>query len=275
MKKQCKNKGFTRVGLLRACLFLGATIALIAGGKALLNAAYVPVIVMYHSVGEEGKTLKGYGGKLNVKGETFAKQMKFLHEKSYRVIPLEDFIEMVKKGERIQRKTVAITFDDGLRNNFLHAYPVLKKYGFPATIFVATDLVGKKDFLTWDEIKIMQKNGISMGSHTLSHAWLPDLDKENLQMELTGSRKILEEKTGQKVKTLSYPLGAFNRDVKKAAREAGYIGAVATNPGKKYPNNDPYALKRIRISMSSDNLAVFWVETSGYYTFIKEMRDSD
>ncbi|MBN1353531.1 MAG: polysaccharide deacetylase, partial [Candidatus Omnitrophica bacterium] len=67
----------------------------------------------------------------------------------------------------------------------------------------------------------------------------------------------------------------FNDKVKELAREAGYIGAVSTNPGKSYPSDDPYALKRIRISMSSDNPITFLIETSGYYTFIKEIRDED
>jgi len=63
--------------------------------------------------------------------------------------------------------------------------------------------------------------------------------------------------------------------VRAIAREAGYIGAVATNPGRKSPKDDIFALKRVRISMTSDNLLVFRIETSGYYTFIKEVRDED
>ncbi len=256
-------------------LTTAVTVFIVAVG-IFLHVAYVPVIIMYHSVDSEAKaTLDGYGSKLNVLPATFEKQMKFLKKRNYNVIPLEEFIERVRSGKRIPYKTLAITFDDGLKNNFTNAYPVLRKYNFPATIFVATDFIGKENFLSADDIKTLQKNNISIGSHTVSHSWLPSLDESAIKKELFESKKILEGITNSPVRTLSYPLGAFDRRVEKIAEEAGYIGAVTTNPGKRFPCNDPYALKRIRISMTSDNLLTFWIETSGYYTFIKEHRDED
>ena len=254
-------------------VLIAATVIFLSGAKLFLDRIYVPVILMYHSVGEKATALDGYGPKLSVSRDAFRKQMKFLRDRNYKVIPLEEFIERIKAGKKIPSRTVAITFDDGLKNNFTDAYPILKEYSLPATIFVITDSVGKEKFLTWSDMITMQENNISMGSHTASHAWLPDLDEMGLFAELLGSRGTLEERTGKKVKTLSYPLGGFNDKVKEAARKLGYIGAVATNPGPAYPDGDPYALKRIRISMTSDNLFIFWIETSGYYTFIKEIRD--
>ncbi|MCQ9206996.1 MAG: polysaccharide deacetylase family protein [Omnitrophica bacterium] len=254
-------------------LIILLSVIIVFFGKLFLDAIYVPVILMYHSVRGGEKLLEGYDQKLVVDLETFQRQMKFLRDWNYKVIPLADFMEMVKAGERIPRKTVAITFDDGFRDNYLYAYPVLKEYGFPATIFVLINLIGKRNFLTWEDIRRMEKDIISIGSHTLSHAWLPDLDENSLRRELLESKRILERNTGQKVVSLSYPLGAFNERVKSLARESGYIGAVATNPGRKKSKDDPYALKRIRISMSSENMFAFWGETSGYYTFIKEIRD--
>ena len=254
-------------------VLVAAGIIFFSGTKLFLDRIYVPVILMYHSVGEKTTALDGYGPKLSVSRDAFQKQMRFLSEWGYRVISLEEFIERIKAGKKIPARTVAITFDDGLKNNFTDAYPILKEYGFPATIFVITDSVEKEKFLTWNDISIMQENNISMGSHTASHAWLPDLDEMGLFAELLGSKAMLENRTGKSVKTLSYPLGGFNDKVKDAARKLGYIGAVATNPGPAYPARDPYALKRIRISMTSNNLFSFWIETSGYYTFIKEIRD--
>jgi peptidoglycan/xylan/chitin deacetylase (PgdA/CDA1 family) len=262
-----------RFSLIGAAVLLA--VALAWGALTFAGAVYVPVVMMYHSVGAEGATLDGYGAKLNVTPEAFARQMQFLHEHGYTVLPLESFIERIKRKERIPHKTVAITFDDGLKNNFQNAYPVLKKYRFPATIFVATDFVGKKRFLTRDDIRIMRENGISIGSHTVSHVWLPSLTEEGIRSELVRSREILEKMTGERIAVLSYPLGAFDGRVRSIAEEVGYTGAVSTNPGPDYPDRDPYALKRIRISMTSDNLFVFWIETSGYYTFIKEMRDEE
>ncbi|OGW75261.1 MAG: hypothetical protein A2Z72_00835 [Omnitrophica bacterium RBG_13_46_9] len=268
--KQSRNKSFLALAIIMSVL------ALLCAGKLFLDAVYVPAILMYHSIGEEdAAALDGYGSKLNVRPETFSKQMKFLKDKGYKIISLDELIRRVDKGEKVPHKTAAITFDDGLRNNFINAYPVLKKYGFPATIFVATDFVGKENFLTWDDIRTMQKGNISIGNHTVSHRWLPSLDDDSLRRELVDSKEILERMISGRVKVLSYPLGGFDERARALAKDAGYIGAVATNPGWGYPKNDIYALKRVRISMTSDNLFVFWVETSGYYTFIKEIRDED
>lgn len=263
MKRRLKGKAY---------FFLALGLVIIGLGMGLfIHFAYVPVILMYHSVGPAD----GYDAKLNISPEVFAKQMKFLRDHKYNVIPLSDFIKKIKNGERVPHKTVAITFDDGLRNNFLMAYPALKKHGLSATIFVIADFVGKEGFLTWDDIVTMQQNNIDIGSHTKSHRWLPDLSEPEMQDELLGSKYILEKNTGCKIEILSYPLGGFNRKIQETAASAGYTGAVATNPGRKHPKNDSYALKRIRISMSTENLFAFWGETCGYYTFIKEIRDSD
>jgi len=269
IKKHARNKK------LIGAIVAAGLIAFFLAGKLFLDAIYVPVILMYHSVDRECTSLDGYDRKLNVLPGAFAKQMKFLSDHKYKVIPLVEFIRRIKRGERIPHKTVAITFDDGVKNNFFYAYPALRRYNLPATIFVVPDFVGGEDFLDWNEIKIMQENGISIGSHTTSHSWLPSLSEAQVRKEFVDSKKILESRTGHKIETLSYPLGGFNKKVEKIAEEAGYIGAVATNPGRKQSSRDPYALKRIRISMTSNNLLVFRIETSGYYTFIKEHRDED
>ncbi len=248
---------------------------LFAAGKFFLDSVYVPAILMYHSVCPARETPRGYRSKLNVLPAAFERQMKFLHDNNYKVIGLADFVERIKKGEKIPHKTVAITFDDGLKNNFLYAYPVLKKYNFPAIMFVPSGAVGKEGYMNWDDIRAMRKNNISIGSHTVTQSWLPSLNEKGIREELAGSKNAIERATGKPVKILSYPVGAFDERVKKIAKETGYTGAVATNPGKKYSAADSYALKRIRISMTSNNMLVFWIETSGYYTFIKEHRDED
>ena len=237
---------------------------------AFMKAAYVVPVLMYHSI-EKDITKKS---RLDVSPESFARQMEFLYKHHYNVVGLEKIIEYIEKKERIPAKTVAITFDDGFYNNYEHAYPVLKKYRLPATIFIITERIGKPGWLGWHELKEMSDSGIiSIGSHTVIHKWLPTLDKEALKKELSGSKITLEEGLGKKVNLLCYPMGGVNEDVEKAARDAGYAGAVGTHPRRFKPNDDPYAIKRLRISDTSDNILVFWAETSGYYTWIKEHRD--
>lgn len=238
------------------------------GVRLFMTLAYVPPILMYHSIDENEELTK-----LSLCPLGFAKQMEFLYANKYNVVSLEDMARRIKEKKKIPFKTVTITFDDGYENNYLCAYPVLKKYNFPATIFIITNNVGKKGYLTWDEIREMRKNNITIGSHTQSHAWLPDLDADTLKEEVFGSKKILEEKTGHKIGVISYPIGAYDERVKAVVKDAGYLAACATNPGPGKRWDDVYALKRVRISRTSKNLLVFFIESSGYYTFVKETRD--
>ena len=151
---------------------------------------------------------------------------------------------------------------------------MLKKHKIPATIFVIVNKIGTPGYLSWKEVKEMSDSGIiTIGSHTMSHLWLPAMGTKQLAYELRNSKEALEKALGRKVDTLCYPIGAHDERVERAASDAGYTCAVATNPGRRAPANDIYAIKRIKISRTSDNLFVFWLETSGYYTWLKEQRD--
>lgn len=233
-----------------------------------LPSKYVLPILMYHRIDENAALTK-----LSVSPPSFARQMDFLFRHNYNVVSLEKAVRLIKSG-KIPYKTLAITFDDGYENNFTHAYRVLKQYDFPATIFVITDSVGKENFLSWTQMKtVLNTSRINIGSHTRTHAWLPGLDEEELRKEIIGSKRILEEKLQQEIKFICYPLGGVDEEVKRVVRQAGYYGGCATNSGKNSPASDVYALKRVRISRTSDNLLTFWIETSGFYTWIKEIRD--
>lgn len=235
----------------------------------LCKAAYVVPVLMYHSIDHNDKVTK-----LSVSPESFARQMEFLHKRKYNVVTLDKIVSYLDKKEKIPPHTLAITLDDGYDNNYKYAYPVLKKYNIPAAIFIIVSKVGKSGYLTWDEIKEMSDSGIiTIGSHTMNHLWLPDVAPKVLESEIRQSKKILEEKIGKSVRYFCYPIGAHDQKVKDAVRDAGYSCAVGTNPGKFKSSNDIYAIKRIKISRTSDNLFVFWFETSGIYTWVKEYND--
>jgi peptidoglycan/xylan/chitin deacetylase (PgdA/CDA1 family) len=253
--------------LLMASILLIAVLA--ARTVIFSKTAYIVPVLMYHSIDNNDKVTK-----LSVSPESFARQMKFLHERHYNVVGLDKVVEYMQKKEKAPPRTVAITFDDGLYNNYQNAYPVLKKYGIPATIFVIIKKIGEPGYVGWKEIKEMSDSGvITIGSHTVSHLWLPAMGSKQLSYELKTSKEALENGTGKKVDIMCYPIGAHNERVERFTKEAGYACAVATNPGHSASSDDIYAIKRIKISRTSDNLFVFWAETSGYYTWIKEHRD--
>lgn len=257
-----------RLRILIIVLVLAASAFL--GLSLFLKQIYVLPVLMYHSIDYNDKE-----SKLSVSPEAFERQMEFLYRNNYNVVGPDKVIKYLKGEEKVPPRTVAITFDDGFRNNYEYAYPVLKKYGLPATIFIIIKQVGQPGWLNWEEIREMSDSGIiTIGSHTVSHAWLPDASDDQLRKELVDSKRILEEKIAKRVDYLCYSLGAHDDRVKRAASEAGYKGAFGTNPGPKAPSRDIYAIKRLRISRTSKNLFVFWIESGGYYTWIKENRDA-
>ncbi len=163
-----------------------------------MKSAYVVPVLMYHAIDHNDKATK-----LSVSPESFEAQMKFLHKNRYNVVTLDRLISYIRNKEKIPSKTLAITFDDGYYNNYQYAYPVLKKYNIPATIFIIVGRVGQSGYVGWKEIKEMSDSGvITIGSHTLSHKWLPSLGTRDLRNELASSKATLEEKTGKPVSAL-------------------------------------------------------------------------
>jgi len=250
-------------------VLLIAFICLSVAGGIFLKNAYVLPVIMYHYIDDQSAKTK-----LSVSPEDFAAQMKFLHDHHYNVVGPNKVVDYIEKKEKIPPKTVAITFDDGTYNLYQDAYPVLKKYSLPATIFVITDKIGQPGWLGWKEIYEMSNSGlITIGSHTKSHLWLPTMGSVKLRDELADSKRILEKWLRKDVDYFCYPIGAFDERVQKFVKEAGYRAAFGTNPGRFKPNDDIYAIKRVRISRTSRNPVVMAIETSGYYTWIKEHRD--
>lgn len=243
----------------------------------ILVCHYTPPILMYHYINDEEPSRS----KLGVSVKSFERQMRFLKEHKYNVISLEEFVTLIKNGRRLPLKTVIITFDDGYLDNYTNAYPILKKYNLPATMFVVIHRIGRHmgndDYMSWQQIEELSNSGlITIGSHSINHPNLSEVASEgNLKYEIFESKRILEERLKRKVNFFSYPFGGMNTKARELVILAGYTASVATNLSKYYSHNDIYALKRLRISENCKNLFVFWVETSGLYTYIKEHRDDD
>jgi peptidoglycan/xylan/chitin deacetylase (PgdA/CDA1 family) len=255
----------------RLIIVFGIIFVLLFSLVNFISRQYVVPILMYHSVAINPAP----ENRLAVSVASFERQMNFLKRHHYNVMPLETIAALLKSKKKIPPKTVAITFDDGYKNVYTYAFPILKKYNLPATLFIIVNEVGRPqaDRLSWDEIKDMRNSGIiSFGSHGLDGEPLVNLKSEEVKKQIFDSKKILEKKLDCNLNAFSYGEGMFNNLIKQLVINAGYKLAVATKPGKKFPNDDVFALKRLRISSTSDNLLVFWIETSGYYTFIREGR---
>lgn len=254
-----------KIVITAVCILMAAGLALAA--YIHVQTAYVVPILMYHSIDHNSKN-----SKLSVSPESFARQMEFLHKNNYNVISLEKAVPYIARKARPPAKTIAVTFDDGFENNYTEAYPILKKYNIPATMFVIVNRVGSPGFVTWEQVKEMSNSGlITVGSHTKVHFWLLGMDKRFLDDEIIGSKNILEEKLGRNVNTFCYPMGSFDKDSKKAVEDAGYVCAVSTSPSGA-SLGDAYAIRRVKISRTSDNILIFWGNITRLYTWFKSCR---
>ena len=244
-------------------------IILLAGGYYFfwIYPQYSVPILMYHSFGKASQR-----DLLSVSSEHFEMQMSYLKKNRYHVISFDEFVDGFKTGKKFPHNTVVITIDDGYQNNYTIAYPILKKYNFPATIFLITNLMDKNDaFLTWDEIREMLKNGITFGGHTKSHFYLPAVDNKNtLWDEIMGSKKMIEDHIGAPVKYFAYPFGGFTDEIEKFVEEAGYRAATATNRGYDILNQrNLYELDRVSVRNWKAG-GTFQNAVSGYYYVFKK-----
>jgi len=201
-------------------------------------------------------------------------QMKYIKDKSYNVISLDELVEGIKVGRKFKHNTVVITSDDGYENNYTYAYPILKKYGYPATIFLIANLIGKnEDFLNWDEVGEMAKNNISFGGHTKNHVYLPSIEKEDILWdEIAGCKELIEKHMGSRIDYFCYPTGGFTEKIKIIVKKAGYKGACTTNRGFDILNKkDIYELDRIAVRNLNPYTSLrFRIKLSGYYNVFRK-----
>jgi len=251
-------------------LVVGLTIGCL-GFTFWLRDRYVVPILTYHHVGIPSVSKH----RLNtVTALSFKHQMSFLKRHGFQVVSFEDFVEGAKEGRSFNRNTVVLQFDDGYEDNYTYAFPILKKHGFPATVFLVSDKVGTPGFLTWDQIKEMEKYNFVVGAHTRHHVYLPGVSEAQAQDEIAGSKKTIEDHLGHKIDYFCYPSGGFTEEIKNFVQDAGYKAAVTTNRGKNLFNQDLYALKRIRMSTGDDRYSglVLWFKLSGYYNLFRHSK---
>lgn len=203
------------------------------------------VILMYHSISEA----KHFAA---VTPENFEKQMEALKDDGFNVVSLDRLAEYRKNGT-IPRKTVCLTFDDGYRDNYTVAFPILKRIGFPATVFVITGAIGGTwetrgeifDMLSQKEIEDLSASGlIAIEPHTVSHPKLHRVDAEQAEEEIRISKTRLESLTGRPCVHFAYPRGRHNDIAEAAAARAGIEYAYTVREGFARPEDDDFTLHR-------------------------------
>jgi len=213
-------------------------------------------ILMYHRVSETDNPVER---RYCCPPKSFRRQMHLLRLLGYCPIALDDFIEYTAGKKSLNPKSLVITLDDGYKDTYTHAYPILKEYGFPATVFLISNLIGRtnewaqergfprRDLLDWPQIREMATDGVFFGSHTLSHVPLTEVSRETMIREIRDSKKALEETLGKPVNFFAYPYGKLNQEVKSVVLQTGFRAACSADPGFNRKGTDPHILRRIDI----------------------------
>lgn len=229
-----------------------------------------PRILMYHMIRNAipGKKFNS----LRVSPKNFERQIRYLYENGWHSYMMS---ELVAQKDHLPKKSVVITFDDGYQDNLLNALPILKKYGFKATIYLVNDRhdrdwsgyrkaknegAGLKDEpkLSDDEVRELLDSGlIEIGAHTLTHANLKNLDKTGSHREICSSKEQIEEKFQTSCRSFAYPFGLYEAKDEKIVAACGYSNAVTTEVGiADLQTCDPFKIPRVTIS-GKDNFFAF------------------
>jgi len=239
------------------------------------GANRIPILT-YHSISEN---LFGYSSpyyQINTSPAVFSEQMHWLRNAGYCTLNLPEALAGLDSGKDLS-KAFVITFDDGYRDFYTVAMDVIRQCGFTATIFLATDRIGKTPaciegahYLTWNEVRELHAEGIQFGSHTVTHPDLRSLDPSSLDYELGDSKEIIEQNIGESVDAFSYPFGFpeedanFARFLEDLLKNLGFECGVSTILGRAHKNSNRFFLPRLPMNTWDDRMLLQAKIEGGY-----------
>ncbi len=195
---------------------------------------------------------------LSMPPKLFDEQMNYLVTHGYVSITPDELYSGLTGEMELPPKPVLITFDDGYADNYTNAFPILQAYGMRATIFVIPAFVGKKNYLTWEQLREMELGGVTVESHTLNHRKLEELPDDEIRSELLNSKLVLEENLGHAVEFLAYPTGTYNLHIASIAKDVGYKGAFTIKYGNVDLGSNLFALARVPIFQTAATMKDFY-----------------
>jgi peptidoglycan/xylan/chitin deacetylase (PgdA/CDA1 family) len=226
---------------IKKCSFTTESILTKFDGAKVTNSDTGIPILCYHDVNPTK------GNNLLLNPDKFRQQMKYLKDSGYFTLTLDELYEYLRENASIPSKSIVLTFDDGYIGNYTYAFPILKEFGFTATIFMISECVDKDSYLTSSQIKELSEYGIDIESHTTDHS---DLTKFSLSKQIDimkESKHSLEMLLNKPIDYIAYPYGKLNDNSKKAAAAAGYKMAFNVQGALTDKKDNIYNLDRFYI----------------------------
>jgi peptidoglycan/xylan/chitin deacetylase (PgdA/CDA1 family) len=204
------------------------------------------LFLMYHELEVPGRPLcreeKGYV-RYVIPAATFRRQLEQLRGLRLRGVSVGEALAATADPQ----PRVAVTFDDGSETDLLVAAPLLREFGFTATFYVVAGFVGRCGYLSESQLRELADAGLEVGCHSMSHAFLTDLDAAGLRVEVAEAKERLEQMLGRPVEHFSCPGGRWSPRVARAARDAGFRSVATSRIGKNAAHTDPFNLARVAV----------------------------
>lgn len=243
-------------------------------------------ILMYHSISDDtDDDLNPYFRTVTSRA-AFERQMRFLSESGYRAMTLSQAVRAMRDSSQAERKVatalrpVVITFDDGFRDVYTTAFPIMRNHGFTGTVFLSTAYINR-EFITGRrclsevEVRALAAEGMEFGSHTVTHPQLKQLARDRITHELSASKRSIEEITGSEVTLFSYPyrfpeedLG-FVQELGGLLAQTGYAAGVTTSIGRSCVDDAPLFMKRLPVN-DCDDPELFQAKLNGSYDWLNK-----
>ncbi|MCC6586643.1 MAG: polysaccharide deacetylase family protein [Bryobacterales bacterium] len=241
-------------------------------------------ILMYHSISDVERSARHPYYETATSPEVFAQHMQFLAQNNYRPLRLAEAVRYMADPGQETARPVVITFDDGYRDFYTHAFPILAEHGFTATVFLPTASIGNTtrrlhqiECLTWGEVEELHKAGIDFGSHTVTHPQLKLLDATMVESEILCSKETIDERLGGAVRSFAYPYAfpeidqPFRGLLRDVLNHAGYENGVCTIIGTAGPRSERFFLERLPMN-TYDDPALFRAKLEGAYDWLHPLQ---
>ena len=241
------------------CSVLGGLLLLLALllGYAWLHPAKGVLVLEYHHIADEPGEDEASAIRYFVPPEDFREQLDYLKAEGYETITMLDFSKAAKGKGELPPKPLIITFDDGYEDNYSTALPLLEERGMKAEVYMVTNFIGLKGYLTWEQLRDMQQRGIEIGCHTCDHLPLVGLSRAEQEAQVRLSKLLMEWNGIRTVFSFSYPNGRYNMEAAELLRESNYLTAVTGDAGLNTFQTDPMLLHRVNVPRPKFGLIEF------------------
>ena len=224
-----------------------------------VGAADHATVFIYHRFGDARYP------STNTSLAEFRAHLETLRKGGYNVLPLSDIVGHLRNGTPLPERCVAITVDDAFRSFLKGGMPLLREYGYPATLFVNSGEMDGPDYLNWADLRLLAQEGIEIGNHSAAHGYLldrrpgegPAVWRERVKAEITRAQQELTARLGLAPRLFAYPYGEFSNELIAVVSELGFVGAVGQQSGVMGRGQNLFALPRFPAGGSYGKIGEF------------------